>query len=210
MTSSRRRSEIKLIRPFVGIPSFLRARMTPVERREPSARAPRASPEASGDGDPQAGRAPKGRPVHDYRRSDDHLLDPGGPGAPCRRGARGAALGNVGHGQRRLPRRREEDGAIAGVTLSVFDGFTGFVSYLAAAPGVERQHIGREMMDELVRRTRIRDAKNLVVGSWLSAAAFFHRMEFRAPGVVFLVREVQDTVGNETRLAGTGWRGSML
>ena len=57
-------------------------------------------------------------------------------------------------------------------------------------------------------RTRLRNGKSIVVGSWLSAAGFYHRMEFRTPGAVFVVRDVQDTVGNETDLAGTGWRGS--
>ena len=84
----------------------------------------------------------------------------------------------------------EEDGAIVGVTLSVFDLFTSIVSYMAVAPCAERRHIGRQMMDELVRRTRARDGKNIVVGSWLSAAGFYEAMGFRMPGAVFLVRDV--------------------
>ncbi len=84
----------------------------------------------------------------------------------------------------------EEDGAIVGVTLSVFDGFTGFVSYMAVAPGAERRHIGRRMIGELVRRTRARGGQNIVVASWLSAAGFYERMGFRTPGAVFLVRDV--------------------
>ena len=84
----------------------------------------------------------------------------------------------------------EEDGAIVGITLSVFDGFTSFVSYMAVAPGAERRHIGRRMMDELVRRTRARGAKNIVVASWLSAAGFYEAMGFRTPGAVFLVCDV--------------------
>ncbi|MDE0388056.1 MAG: GNAT family N-acetyltransferase [Rhodospirillales bacterium] len=84
----------------------------------------------------------------------------------------------------------EEDRAIVGVTLSVFDGFTSFVSYMAVAPGAERRHIGRLMMDELVRRTQARGGKNIVVASWLSAAGFYEAMEFRTPGAVFLVRDV--------------------
>ena len=84
----------------------------------------------------------------------------------------------------------EEDGAIVGVTLSVFDGFTSFVGYMAVAPGAERRHIGRRMIDELVRRTRARGGQNIVVASWLSAAGFYERMEFRTPGAVFLVRDV--------------------
>jgi len=84
----------------------------------------------------------------------------------------------------------EEDGAIVGVTLSVFDGFTSFVSYMGVDLGKERQQIGRQMIEELVRRTQARDGKNIVVASWLSAAGFYHAMEFRMPGAVFLVREV--------------------
>ena len=84
----------------------------------------------------------------------------------------------------------EEDGAIVGVTLSVFDGFTGFVGYMAVAPGAERRNIGRRMIDELVRRARARGGQNIVVASWLSAAGFYERMEFRTPGAVFLVRDV--------------------
>ena len=84
----------------------------------------------------------------------------------------------------------EEDGAIVGVTLSVFDGFTSFVSYMAVAPGAERRRVGRQMIDELVRRTQMRDGKNIVVASWLAATGFYHSMGFRTPGAVFLVRDV--------------------
>ena len=84
----------------------------------------------------------------------------------------------------------EEGDAIVGVTVSVFDGFTCFVSYVAAAPGAERQGTGRQMMDELVRRTKTRGGRNIVVASWLSAAGFYESMEFRMPGSVFLVRDV--------------------
>ena len=84
----------------------------------------------------------------------------------------------------------EEEGAIVGVTLSVFDGFTSFVSYMAVAPGGERRGTGRQMMDELVRRTQARGGKNIVVASWLSAVGFYHAMEFRTPGAVALVRDV--------------------
>ena len=84
----------------------------------------------------------------------------------------------------------EEDGAIVGVTLSVFDGFSSFVSYMAVAPGAERRQIGHQMMDELVRRTRARGGKNIVAASWLSAAGFYHAMGFRTPGAVFLIRDV--------------------
>ena len=84
----------------------------------------------------------------------------------------------------------EEDGAIVGVTLSVFDGFSSVVSYMAVAPGAERRGIGRRMMDELVRRTQARGGRNIVAASWLSAAGFYESMAFRTPGAVFLVRDV--------------------
>ncbi|MDD9990539.1 MAG: GNAT family N-acetyltransferase [Rhodospirillales bacterium] len=84
----------------------------------------------------------------------------------------------------------EENGTIVGVTLSVFDGFSSFVSHMAVAPGAERRHIGRQMIDDLVRRTRERGGKNIVVASWLSAAGFYYSMDFRMPGAVFLVRDV--------------------
>ena len=84
----------------------------------------------------------------------------------------------------------EENGTIVGVTLSVFDGFTSFVSYMAVAPGAERRYIGRQMIDDLVRRTRERNGKNIVVASWLSAVGFYDNMDFRMPGAVFLVHDV--------------------
>ena len=84
----------------------------------------------------------------------------------------------------------EEGGAVVGVTLSVFDGFSSFVSYMAVAPGAERGQVGRRMMDELVRRTQARGGRNIVAASWLSAAGFYHAMGFRTPGAVFLVRDV--------------------
>ena len=54
-------------------------------------------------------------------------------------------------------------------------------------------------MDELVRCTRMRDGKNVVVASWLSAAGFYHRLEFRTPGAVFLVRDAQDGPENSRK-----------
>ena len=97
-----------------------------------------------------------------------------------------------------------EDGAIVGVTLSVFDGFTSFVSYMAVDLGEERQQIGPQLIEELVRRTRARDGTNIVVASWLSAAGFYHAMEFRMPGAVFLVREVRLSVSGSRRRAPSG------
>ena len=88
----------------------------------------------------------------------------------------------------------EEAGAVVGVTLSVFDGFSSFVSYMAVAPGTERRQIGRQMIAELVRRTRLRNGKNIVVASWLSAAGFYYEMGFRMPGAVFLVRDIEDAL----------------
>ena len=84
----------------------------------------------------------------------------------------------------------EDDGATVGVALSVFDGFSSVVSYMAVASGAERRGIGRRMMDELVRRTQARGGKNIVVASWLNAAGFYESMGFRTPGAVFLVRDV--------------------
>ena len=84
----------------------------------------------------------------------------------------------------------EEDGGIVGVTLSVFDGFSSIVSYVAVATGAERRGIGHQMMDELVRRTQARGGRNIVVASWLNAAGFYESMGFRTPGAVFLVRDV--------------------
>ena len=84
----------------------------------------------------------------------------------------------------------EEDGTIVVVTLSIFDGFGSYVSYTAVASDAERREIGHQMIDELVCRTRLRGGKNIVVSSWLSAAGFYHRMEFRMPGSIFLVRDV--------------------
>ena len=46
------------------------------------------------------------------------------------------------------------------------------------------------MIDDLVRRTRERNGKNIVVASWLSAAGFYDNMDFRMPGAVFLVHDV--------------------
>ena len=85
----------------------------------------------------------------------------------------------------------EKAGAVVGVTLSVFDGFSCFVSYMVVAPGAERQQIRRQMIDELVRRTRLRNGKNIIVASRPSAAGFYYEMEFRMPGAVFLVRDVE-------------------
>ena len=93
----------------------------------------------------------------------------------------------------------EDDGAIVGVTLSVFDGFTSFVGYMAVDLGKDRPHLGRRMIEELARRTRARDGANIVVASWLSAAGLYYAMEIRMPGAVSPVREVRMRTGGSRR-----------
>jgi ribosomal protein S18 acetylase RimI-like enzyme len=61
---------------------------------------------------------------------------------------------------------------------------------MAVAPGHERRAIGRRLLEELVRRTRERGGKSVVVASWLTAVGFYHKQGFRMPGAIFLVRSV--------------------
>jgi N-acetylglutamate synthase-like GNAT family acetyltransferase len=82
------------------------------------------------------------------------------------------------------------EGNIAGVLLATFNGWHIFASHLIVLPIVQRQGIGRMLVEKLVLNASGAGVKGIVADARLSAVGFFHALGFRLPGAVFLIRDL--------------------
>jgi predicted N-acetyltransferase YhbS len=82
------------------------------------------------------------------------------------------------------------DTQIEGVLLASFNGWHVFASHLVVAPGARRRGIGRRLVETLAHNAGSAGAKGIITDARLSGVAFFSELEFRLPGVVFLVRDL--------------------
>jgi len=80
---------------------------------------------------------------------------------------------------------------LAGVLLATFNGWHVFASHLAVEPSARGGGIGKLMITALIRQAATAGAKGLIVDSRLSAVGFFQKLDFRLPGAVFLIRDIQ-------------------
>ena len=81
------------------------------------------------------------------------------------------------------------DGEVQGVLIASFNGWHIFLSHLAVAPDARRRGIGRSLVEALACTAVDAAAKGIIADARLSAVGFFHELEFRLSGAVFLVRE---------------------
>jgi GNAT superfamily N-acetyltransferase len=79
---------------------------------------------------------------------------------------------------------------LAGVLLAMFNGWHVFVSHLVVAPSARGEGIGKLLIQALLRRAATASAKGLIADSRLSAVGFFAKLEFRLPGAVFLIKDL--------------------
>jgi GNAT superfamily N-acetyltransferase len=82
---------------------------------------------------------------------------------------------------------------IQGVLLATFNGWHVFASHLAVAPPARGQSVGKILIKALLQRAARAGAKGLIVDARLSAVGFFQKLDFRLPGAVFLIKDVQPT-----------------
>jgi N-acetylglutamate synthase-like GNAT family acetyltransferase len=84
----------------------------------------------------------------------------------------------------------EEGGAVVGAVLSVFNGFTVFVSHIAVEDRIERKGVGSALLEAVVTRAKERKATSLIVDSRLTSTTFFFRHGFSLPGAVLMIRDL--------------------
>jgi N-acetylglutamate synthase-like GNAT family acetyltransferase len=84
----------------------------------------------------------------------------------------------------------EERGEVTGAVLSVFNGFTVFVSHIAVDATIERKGVGSALLEAVVARARERKATSLIVDSRLTSTTFFFRHGFSLPGAVLMIRDL--------------------
>ena len=84
----------------------------------------------------------------------------------------------------------EEGGAAVGAVLSVFNGFTVFVSHIAVEDRIERKGVGSALLEAVVTRAKERKATSLIVDSRLTSTTFLFRHGFSLPGAVLMIRDV--------------------
>jgi N-acetylglutamate synthase-like GNAT family acetyltransferase len=84
----------------------------------------------------------------------------------------------------------EERGEIVGAVLSVFNGFTVFISHIAVDAALERKGVGSVLLEAVVARAKERKATSLIVDSRLTSTTFFFRHGFSLPGAVLMIRDV--------------------
>jgi N-acetylglutamate synthase-like GNAT family acetyltransferase len=84
----------------------------------------------------------------------------------------------------------EEGGKVIGAVLSVFNGFTVFVSHIAVEDRIERKGVGSALLEAVVARAKERKATSLIVDSRLTSTTFFFRHGFSLPGAVLMIRDV--------------------
>lgn len=80
---------------------------------------------------------------------------------------------------------------LAGVLLASFNGWHVFMSHLVVAPQTRGEGIGKLLIQALLRQAATSGAKGLIADSRLSAVGFFQKLDFRLPGAVFLIKDIQ-------------------
>ena len=79
---------------------------------------------------------------------------------------------------------------VQGVMLASFNGWHVFVSHLVVAPSARSQGIGRLLIERLASDAARMGAKAIIVDARLSVVGFFHKLQFRTPAAVFLIRDL--------------------
>lgn len=85
----------------------------------------------------------------------------------------------------------ECDGEPAGMLLACYNGFHIFLSHIAVLDGSRSRGVGSALLDELARHARAVDARGIITDARLSSVGFFQKHQFRLPGAVFLIQNVQ-------------------
>jgi GNAT superfamily N-acetyltransferase len=77
------------------------------------------------------------------------------------------------------------------VLLATFNGWHVFTSHLVVAPSARGEGIGKLLIRALLQQAATAGAKGLIADSRLSSVGFFQKLDFRLPGAVFLIKDIQ-------------------
>jgi GNAT superfamily N-acetyltransferase len=80
---------------------------------------------------------------------------------------------------------------LAGVLLATFNGWHVFISHLVVAAAARGEGIGELLIRALLRQAATARANGLIADSRLSAVSFFQKLDFRLPGAVFLIKDIE-------------------
>jgi GNAT superfamily N-acetyltransferase len=80
---------------------------------------------------------------------------------------------------------------LEGLLLATFDGWHVFAGHLVVAASARGEGVGRLLIEALVGHAAKAGAKGVIVDARLSAVGFFQKLNFRLPGAVFLIRDVE-------------------
>lgn len=83
-----------------------------------------------------------------------------------------------------------EKAKIIGVLLSSYNGFHIFLSHICIKKEYQTQGIGEKLHKKLMEKAKQLNVEGIIADSWLTATPFFHKLGYRAPGAVFLIREL--------------------
>jgi predicted N-acetyltransferase YhbS len=76
------------------------------------------------------------------------------------------------------------------VLLATFNGWHVVVGHLVVAPSPRGEGIGELLIRELLWQAATASVKGLIADSRLSAVGFFQKLDFRMPGAIFLIKDI--------------------
>lgn len=78
----------------------------------------------------------------------------------------------------------------AGALLAAYNGFHIFLSHIAVLDIYQRKGIGTALHNALADKARELDAQGIISDSWLTSTPFFHKLGYKTPGAVFMIKEI--------------------
>lgn len=82
------------------------------------------------------------------------------------------------------------DNTPAGALLASYNGFHVFLSHIAVLDIYQRKGIGMALHSALIKKANELDAQGIISDSWLTSTPFFHKLGYKTPGAVFMIKEI--------------------
>jgi ribosomal protein S18 acetylase RimI-like enzyme len=87
----------------------------------------------------------------------------------------------------------ESDGVVSGAVLSTFNGFHVFLSHFAIRENCRGLGLASALHEKLVSVAKEQNAIGIIADSWLTSAGLYHKLGYRVPGAIFLVRDLSES-----------------
>ncbi len=84
----------------------------------------------------------------------------------------------------------EAGGFVTGVAIAAYNGFWAFLSHLAVDAKYQRAGTAALLHAKVAERAMEIGARGILTDSKLTSTGFFHRLGYRVPGAIFLVKEL--------------------